>query len=57
MASPKSKTFKQLACKVCGSIVEKVDINADKVTCSRCVSKALQGIINKCDDEPQKDQE
>jgi formylmethanofuran dehydrogenase subunit E len=56
MATPKSKTFKQLACKICGEIVEKVDINADKVTCSRCVSKSLQGIINKCDEEPLKDQ-
>jgi hypothetical protein len=50
MATSKSKTFKQLACKICGEIVPKVDINADKVTCSLCVQKSLRGIINTCDD-------
>lgn len=40
-----SKTFKQLACKRCGNIVHKVDINADAVTCSDCVQLDLLGGI------------
>ena len=38
-----SKTFKQLACKRCGYIVPKVDINAEAVTCSDCVQLDLLG--------------
>jgi hypothetical protein len=40
-----SSTFKQLACKRCGNIVAKVDINSDAVTCSDCVQLDLLGGI------------
>ncbi len=35
--------FKQLACKGCGSIVEKVDMEADSIICSKCVQLDLNG--------------
>jgi hypothetical protein len=35
--------FKNLACKSCGEIVEKVDEAADAITCSDCVQKELNG--------------
>lgn len=35
--------FKKLACKKCGSIVEKVDEAVDAITCSRCVQADLRG--------------
>ena len=35
--------FKNLACKSCGEIVEKVDEAADSITCSDCVQKELNG--------------
>ena len=35
--------FKQLACKVCGEIVDKVDEKADAITCSACVQRELAG--------------
>ena len=34
---------KQLACKGCGTIVENVDINADAITCSKCVQLDVNG--------------
>lgn len=35
--------FKKLACKKCGSIVEKVDEKVDAITCSKCVQADLRG--------------
>jgi tRNA G26 N,N-dimethylase Trm1 len=35
--------FKQLACKECGNIVQKVDEKADAITCSDCVQRQLAG--------------
>jgi hypothetical protein len=35
--------FKKLACKKCGSSVEKVDEKVDAITCSRCVQTDLRG--------------
>lgn len=39
----KSGGFKQLACKRCSTIVEKVDMEADAITCSKCVQLDLNG--------------
>jgi hypothetical protein len=35
--------FKPLACKGCGEIVQKVDLKADSILCSKCVQKELNG--------------
>lgn len=35
----KSRTSKNMACKLCGEKVENVDANATAVTCSKCVTK------------------
>jgi hypothetical protein len=43
MSKRRSSGFKQLACKGCGSIVEKVDMDADSVICSKCVQLDLNG--------------
>lgn len=44
MATPKRALgFKQLACKECREIVDKVDEKADAITCSNCVQKGLAG--------------
>jgi hypothetical protein len=43
MSKQRALGFKQLACKSCGEIVEKVDMNADAITCSNCVQKELNG--------------
>ncbi len=37
--------FKKLACKYCGSICERVDSNADAITCFRCVNKMMRGEV------------
>ena len=37
--------FKKLACKYCGTICERVDSNADAITCYMCVSKMLRGEV------------
>ena len=37
--------YKKLACKYCGSICERVDANATAITCSRCVSKLVNGDV------------
>jgi hypothetical protein len=44
MSKSKAKGFKKLDCKICGETVEKVDEKADRVTCSSCVQRSLQGI-------------
>jgi len=43
MSKQRALGFKQLACKSCGEIVDKVDMNADSITCSNCVQKELNG--------------
>jgi hypothetical protein len=46
-----SKTFKQMACKRCGEIVPKVDINSEAVTCSDCVQLDLLGGIRMTEEQ------
>lgn len=46
--------YKKLACKYCGSICERVDANADAVTCFRCVSKLVNGEELEVKDTPKK---
>jgi hypothetical protein len=43
MSKKRALGFKQLACKQCGNIVNKVDIQADAITCSDCVQLELMG--------------
>jgi hypothetical protein len=43
MSTKRALGFKQLACKLCGTIVEKVDLKADAITCSKCVQRELNG--------------
>ena len=43
MSTKRALGFKQLACKSCGTIVEKVDSKADAITCSSCVQRELNG--------------
>jgi hypothetical protein len=43
MSKRRASGFKQLACKGCGEIVQKVDIAADAITCSKCVQRELNG--------------
>lgn len=42
-AKQRALGFKQLACKDCGNIVQKVDEKADAITCSDCVQRQLAG--------------
>lgn len=37
------KGFKKLQCKYCDEICQKVDVNAEAVTCYKCVSKLVNG--------------
>ena len=37
--------FKQLACKYCGAVCERVDFAADAITCSRCVHRLVNGEV------------
>jgi hypothetical protein len=43
MSKKRALGFKQLACKGCDTIVQKVDLEADSITCSNCVQKELNG--------------
>ena len=43
MSKKRALGFKQLACKGCDTIVQKVDLEADSITCSSCVQKELNG--------------
>ena len=43
MSKRRALGFKQLACKSCGEIVQKVDLEAEAITCSKCVQKELNG--------------
>jgi hypothetical protein len=40
-----AKSTKHLNCKLCGTRVDNVDANADKVTCWKCVSGLCSGRI------------
>lgn len=37
--------FKKLACKYCGTVCNRVDVNATAVTCSSCVIKLVNGEV------------
>jgi len=39
----KNSGYKELQCKYCDRIVERVDINAVKVTCWKCTSDSANG--------------
>ena len=43
--SKEAKGTKHLNCKLCGTRVDNVDVNADKGTCWKCVSGLCSGII------------
>lgn len=43
MSKKRTLGFKQLACKGCSEIVNKVDMEASAITCSNCVQKELNG--------------
>ncbi len=43
--SKRPKGMKHLNCKLCGTRVDNVDANADKVTCWKCVSGLCSGRI------------
>ena len=43
--SKETKVTKHLNCKLCGTRVDNVDANADKVTCWKCVSGLCSGRI------------
>jgi hypothetical protein len=43
MSKKRTLGYQQLACKECGDVVSKVDIDADAITCSRCVQRQLAG--------------
>lgn len=51
MSKQRALGFKQLACKLCGEIVHKVDIKADAITCSKCVQKELNGGFSMSEEE------
>jgi len=37
--------YKRLQCKYCDDICERVDVNADAITCSVCVQRMTEGVI------------
>jgi hypothetical protein len=41
----KNRGYQKLQCKYCGDIVDRVDINAVLVTCSKCTSALVNGYI------------
>ena len=43
MSKRRAEGFKELACKRCDVIVQKVDTLADSITCSDCVQAELNG--------------
>ena len=51
MSKTRALGFKQLACKGCGEIVQKVDLRADAITCSKCVQKELNGGFSMTEEE------
>jgi hypothetical protein len=51
MSKRRASAFKQLACKGCSEIVYKVDIEADAITCSRCVQKELNGGVSMTEEQ------
>ena len=51
MSKKRALGFKQLACKSCGEIVLKVDMQADAITCSNCVQKELNGGLSMTEEQ------
>lgn len=51
MSKKRSSGFKQLACRSCSAIVNKVDLEADSITCSNCVQKELNGGFSMSEEE------
>jgi hypothetical protein len=51
MSKHRALGFKQLACKICGTIVVKVDLAADAITCSKCVQRELNGGFSMTEEE------
>jgi hypothetical protein len=47
----RGKSTKSLDCKICGEEVKNVGCDAEKVTCWKCVSKSLNGIVSLADEE------
>ena len=37
--------YKKSQCKYCDTICERVDINADAITCSVCVQRMTEGVV------------
>jgi len=40
-----ARGYKKLQCKYCDNICDRVDINADAITCSICVQKMTEGVV------------
>jgi hypothetical protein len=40
-----AKGYKRLQCKYCDHVSERVDVNADAITCYKCVTKLLNGEV------------
>ncbi len=47
----KSNKGKTLNCKICNEEVHNVGVEAEKVTCWRCVQRSMRGIVEYCKDE------
>ena len=41
--TPSLKGFKQLQCKYCDHVCDRIDMNATAVTCFKCISKLVNG--------------
>lgn len=54
----KGKSFKQMKCRDCDEIVEKVDVAATAVVCWRCASRSVSGCAaDEPEEEPEKSKE
>lgn len=43
MSKQRALGFKKIACKKCNELVDKVDEQAESITCSKCVQTELRG--------------
>jgi hypothetical protein len=43
MSKKRAEGFQELECKICNQVVTKVDKAAEKITCSDCVQRELNG--------------
>ena len=43
--TPRIRGYKQLKCKYCEHICDRVDNNADAITCSVCVQRMTEGVV------------